>query len=282
MKRFILISLTIMLIALSYLFSQKVFAQAQVAEEIQRPILAATVQIKLLKSLPGDTANMPVEAHNGQARIQYQYAQGLGTLVKHGEQVYIVTHDHWGDLLVRAETVEFRNAAGDVLAEISGLFFRNLIRYRDKGTLLMLAPQELAPHFDQAVQRGNSDEIVSGKLIYFTRQHADQMRVEVVPAQVTAVSDLANVSTYELRSEDGSMVVKGDSGGGIWSDGKLVGNLWWSVVQETIIVGDGSENVTHREATGASGAAAYTESIHNSLDADGTDLLSPGSARYLN
>jgi hypothetical protein len=35
--------------------------------------------------------------------------------------------------------------------------------------------------------------------------------------------------TYRLRSIDGKPIRGGDSGGGIWHAGQLVGNLWYTV-----------------------------------------------------
>jgi hypothetical protein len=35
-------------------------------------------------------------------------------------------------------------------------------------------------------------------------------------------------SAFRLQSLDGTVLLPGDSGGGVWLDGKLVGNMWLS------------------------------------------------------
>ncbi len=139
-----------------------------------------------------------------------------------------------------------------MLAEIRGSAFRDLLLYKDQGTLLMAAPQELAPLFAQAVVRGDSRQIVNGSMVFMTRHQAGNSLVEVVAAQVTDVMTESGPVTYDLLSLDGTPIVKGDSGGGVWSEGELVGNIWWTVIKADVV-------------TDASGAAAFTEMIAETL-----------------
>lgn len=248
--------------------SQTVSAHAPLIEEsVHQQILNATVQIKLIAPLTDAVGEPVVAASNGEWHVQNATAYGLGSLIKENGQIFIVTHDHWGDILIQTEKVEFKNADGVLIAEISGIFFRNLIRYRDDGTLLLQAPQALESMFGQAVDKGDSAEIANDSEVFLTRHQAGNDRVEVVAARVTAVATTSTIPTYDLLSLDGSPVVKGDSGGGIWSDGKLVGNMWWTVLEES---------ASQRIQTDASGAAAYTESIHQSLEAPQPDMFSAG------
>lgn len=269
MKRIFLFVILLTLPAGFYLFKQDVFAHPSLTEAgLRQQILAATVQIRMAAPLEDEAGNPVMAESSGEWHVQNEVAHGLGTLVKDGEQVVIITHNHWGDLLLRAETVEFRNANGAPLAEISGLLFRNLLRYRDQGTLLMKAPPELVPVYGQAVEKGKTSQMVAGGKVFLTRHQAGNRRVEIVEAQVTAVVTKSGILTYRLLSLDGSPVVEGDSGGGLWSEGKLVGNIWWTVVKGSTV-------------TDASGAAAYTESIQESLVSPQPDLLSGGGVRQL-
>ena len=47
-----------------------------------------------------------------------------------------------------------------------------------------------------------------------------------MPAPVTAVEQREERPIYVLRSLDGQAIVQGDSGGGVWWNGRLVGNTW--------------------------------------------------------
>lgn len=274
MKCFYILSLLIFVAILlggCSLNSQTAAAEpAFIEESVHQQILNATVQIKLIAPLTDAAGKAVVAESNGEWRVQNAVAAGLGTLVKENGQIVIVTHDHWGDLLLKAERVEFKNADGDLVAEINGVFLRNLIRYRDNGTLLLQAPQELTPLFGRAVEKGDSRAIDTGKEVFLTRHQAGDNRVEVVLAQVTAVAATSNIPTYDLISLDGSPIIKGDSGGGVWSGGELVGNMWWTVLEET---------QTQTRATDASGAAALTESIQESLATPVADMLTSGGAQ---
>lgn len=254
MKRIFLFVILISSVAGFYFFRHNVFAQPQVVVDdgIRQRILNATVQIKLIAPLTDEAGDPVVAESNGSWHAQNQATHGIGTLVNAGNEVIIITHDHWGEMLKRAETVQFRNARGDMLAEIRGSAFRDLLLYKDQGTLLMAAPQELAPLFAQAVVRGDSRQIVNGSMVFMTRHQAGNSLVEVVAAQVTDVMTESGPVTYDLLSLDGTPIVKGDSGGGVWSEGELVGNIWWTVIKADVV-------------TDASGAAAFTEMIAETL-----------------
>jgi len=145
-------------------------------------------------------------------------ARGLGTLVQMGDQVVVVTHDHWGELLDTAVTAQFYNANGVLLAEISGADFRNLLHYRD--------------------QSGNE-------------------MVEVVAANVISVTEREGVPAYLLQTADGTPVLPGDSGGGVWSDGQLVGNLWRNRATETVVMVGSEESSANQTVTDMSVMAAF-------------------------
>jgi hypothetical protein len=150
---------------------------------------------------------------NGVWHVLETKARGLGTLVHMNDQVYVVTHDHWGELLDTAEMAQFFNANGVLLAEISGAFFRNLLHYRDQGTLLLQAPPELA--FASGVEV-NGRELATGSQVFLARYQPGTEVVEVVAAMVTAVTEREGIPAYLLQTADGTPVIPGDSGSGIW------------------------------------------------------------------
>ena len=164
----------------------------------------------------------------------YEYAQepggpeagsrGLGTLVADGGEIVIVTHDHWAHLTPTLHEVEIRDAAGRLLLTLDGLAFRDLIAYGDGGTMVLRAPAGLEGLLP-AELGAPADE---GDAVWFARRDPASGRtaVEMVAAAVTAVESAAQPATVRLRNLDGSAIIPGDSGGGVWANGRLVGNLW--------------------------------------------------------
>lgn len=71
--------------------------------------------------------------------------------------------------------------------------------------------------------------------VWLTRQAITSayVTVEVVAATMTGVEDATDPVRMRLRTADGSAVLPGDSGGGVWANGKLIGNVWAGGLRET-------------------------------------------------
>ncbi|HRQ40166.1 MAG TPA: hypothetical protein PLD25_19825 [Chloroflexota bacterium] len=223
-----------------------------ISEAERERILAATVQIRLQAPLLDETGQPVLIENNGQWHSLETEARGLGTLVQMGDRVVVVTHDHWGELLETAVTAQFFNANGALLAEISGAVFRNLLHYRDQGTLLLAAPPELA--FLVGVT-GNGRELAVGSRVFLTRHLPGYEVVEVAVA--TVVTEREGIPAYLLQTADGTAVVPGDSGGGVWYEGQLAGNLWRNQARETVAT-TGADTTISQTVTDKSVAAAFT------------------------
>lgn len=50
-------------------------------------------------------------------------------------------------------------------------------------------------------------------------------------AEVLAIESHNNIPLLSLRSLHGQTIEPGDSGGGVWLDGRFVGNLWMTVIE---------------------------------------------------
>ncbi len=256
MKRFFLFVMVALVAVGFYWFKPDVYAQpGNLAEAERQQLLAATVQIRLHASLRDETGNAVLVENNGTWHTQEMIARGLGTLVQLDSQLFIVTHDHWGDLLATAETAQFYNANGVLLVEISGAVFRNLLHYRDQGTLLLAAPPELPLPLGVM---GNGRELAVGSQVFLTRYQPGYEVVEVVVARVTAVTEREGIPAYLLQTVDGTPVVPGDSGGGVWFEGQLVGNLWRNQAVETVPTTGGAETMMSQTVTDMSVAAAFS------------------------
>ena len=188
-------------------------------------ILNTTLQIKLFAPLPD------VETGAGQSDSEsksYVMAKGLGTLVRwQGERV-IMTHNHWGAMLKDAEYVTIHDADNKLLVKLALNEFTSLIRYSGPGTLILAAPSGLPA---AAADLGNDMTMVSGDILNVVRQdphNSDQ--VEVVQARMIRMKDYKGQSVIKLAILDEVEIIPGDSGGGNWHEGKLVGNTWASFI----------------------------------------------------
>lgn len=256
MKRIFLFAILAIIISGSYFIQQNVYAQQPINEGKQQRILAATVQIKMKAPRIDEAGNPVLTQRDGNWYTVDMMAHGLGTLTQIDNQTFIVTHDHWGDLLATAVTVTFQNAQGQPLAQISGDQFRALIVYQDQGTMVLNAATELAPYFSQAVT-AQRQPLSADEQVLLARHQVGVDTVEVVAARVTAVTDRNGVPAYQLQHLDGSPVVEGDSGGGIWLNGQIVGNMWRNVAVETVQLVDGAEVITSQNLSANSIAAAF-------------------------
>lgn len=152
-------------------------------------------------------------------------SQGLGTLVSHDGDLFVVTHDHWSYLTASLKEVEFRNARGDFVLVLDAAAFQALIRYRDGGTMILQAPDGLTGV--TPANAGAHNRIAAGDLLWLARySRANGERwLEVAPAVVEAVERDVRPPRLQLRMPDGHAAIPGDSGGGVWFNGQLVGNV---------------------------------------------------------
>ena len=180
-------------------------------------ILASTVQIAMFE-------------HATEAGGSEIGERGLGTLVNHDGVRLILTHDHWAPLTPNLNEVEIHDAQRQLLLTLSAEAFMPLIAYRDGGTMVLRAPAELEG-LDAAAPGAAAGE---GDVVWFARRDAASGRamVEVVAATVTGVDGAGSPASMRLRNLDDSAVIPGDSGGGVWANGRLLGNLWAAGVNE--------------------------------------------------
>jgi hypothetical protein len=193
------------------------------------PIQAATIQIN---AFPAEQ-----QGENGPT----VYERGLASLIQLDHETILVSHDHWNSLADIAR-VQFLDANSNLLAEISGEEFRSLIRYHDQGSMLLSTPAELNPAYLSLLASRSglpaAQRIVPGRLAKHQALQVGQIvtiayrvgenRSQVGTKQATIIelSEVEGLPAVRLQSLDGSVILPGDSGGGIWLDGKLIGNMW--------------------------------------------------------
>jgi len=205
-----------------------------------RPAMEATIQI-IMFPIDSDEVER-IEA--GQERIITKCSSGLGTLVNHKGEILLITHDHWR-CLDRLGKVQFRNAAGEQLYVLDGETFKDLIRYRDGGTLILgRSTGEDRPDYLSALVWSSRKESVRlivpaelgiginagiGETLMIVRQGRNgATSVDLIKASVESIEERWGQPAYELRSANGENIMPGDSGGGLWLGEYFVGTMWKS------------------------------------------------------
>jgi hypothetical protein len=206
---------------------------APVYESVQT-VLDATISTTLHATNPDN----PAEVYS---------ARGLSTIVYyHGENL-LITNDHWGEVLDRLAYARFWSRDNALLLELNGAAFKALIRYRDGGTMILRAPEELIadqlPTLNNpaallatipAALVGQAEVHVGDKVLAVVRDPDTPHGLEIVEAAVVSVGDQYGPRSLILHRENGKPIEPGDSGGGVWYNGQLVGNIWYRVKSRVV------------------------------------------------
>ncbi len=188
------------------------FAAAGVTA-VQEQILASTLQLELQANRPGA---LPTDVP--------KVARALGTLVESEGQRFILTHNHWPMSVVEVQCLLLRDAEGELILTLDRATFLSLVRYQDEGTLLLAAPPALSGA--AAAPLGDSSHVQTSDSLWFAAHSSEQDRELVVTAAQAVRSGRVDMpGTLRLKGPE-TAVDHGDSGGGVWHDGYVVGNIW--------------------------------------------------------
>ncbi len=151
-------------------------------------------------------------------------SKGLGTVVLFGNERLIVTHDHWSHLTPNLKEVEFRDCQGKLLLTLDAQAFEQLIVYKDSGTMVLKLPAEL----EGLVASELGGETGIGDIVYIARRaHSpEEQSVEFIQTVVSEVKMEQEPAKLLLKNLNGSPIQFGDSGGGVWANGRFVANVW--------------------------------------------------------
>lgn len=189
--------------------------------EAEAELLERTVQIKIYTSLPAAEL-IRIQPKSDPKR--YLLSTGLGSLVVWQGKYVVVTHNHWGNVLQTAEYVEIQNWQGKPLRTMAMDKFMSLILYRDPGTLVLYDPTAT---WVSAGHLAEDQRSAIGKIV--TIAHQDPVnRGEVALMQAKVVENHQNngLSVIGVKVLGNGIIIGGDSGGGVWLEGELIGNTW--------------------------------------------------------
>ena len=185
---------------------------------------------------------------------------GMGSLIRRHDEILLVTHNHWGKLLQDVSIIEFRNADDQLIIPILGYEFMEWVISQDPGTLVLRLPKEFIDYIDPSapISMDAIPLIAAGEnvdVVY--RQGSTQEKVSIFQAVVEEIVIHKGFPAIQLRSLDGQPIKQGDSGGGIWYKGALVGNNWFTMIEKSEGVAEtsGDSNDENFSYTGMSIAA---------------------------
>lgn len=163
-------------------------------------------------------------------------ADGLGTLAISQGQMVILTHNHWGEVYQQLSAVELRSAADGWRTQLSGATFKQLVQHQDAGTLMVQAPPELVAFLSRKglslPSLNEAQGIRSGDRVLIVHRHPDDWaQAEIVEAVAVYQGHREGLPIVALFDRQGAPIVYGDSGGGVWLDGRLVGNMWITMAE---------------------------------------------------
>lgn len=223
----------------------------------KRRILEATVMITMIVpeleevSVVDEALPIPPDEYRPIARPEsYILAKGLGTLVSSGDEIWLVTHDHWSLLDNSLGTVQISDADGERLVEIQLMHFKKLIHYRDGGTMILEAPKEIETKVQVNLswlpggQPGKKMSASGDVVLLVHRQWNEERGISIMEATVEKTGARQGKPIIRMQSSNGESIVGGDSGGGVWLQGNLVGNMWTTVMKENAQTGSRRQTET--------------------------------------
>jgi hypothetical protein len=193
-------------------------------------ILDATVQITLFAPVLDEIGQPELTEVNGEHKMQYLIGEGLGTLVNKDGNLVIVTHDHW-TLVEHMTIATFANVQGEVLLTVTAVQFQQMIQYQDGGTMILALEERL---LGTAVSSSTNQTIERNNVLLLAYRQPTTGQVDVVPVMIDEMKLFQERPSYYLRSLHNEVVVGGNSGGGLFVDGELVGNMWIALVVQEV------------------------------------------------
>ena len=183
----------------------------------------------------------------------------MATLVQHQGATYLVTHNHYGEMLQDTNIVQLRDAENRKIRSIYGSEFKSLIVYQDPGTLVLRAPDGLTDALTP-VNLDHQPQLRPGDIVQVAyRGGAKREQVEIVDAVIEEITVSEVTPVYRLRFPDGQLLSPGDSGGGVWYGESFVGNTWSIVLTYTVAGTSGTSDPASETQTNLSYAAILPE-----------------------
>ena len=161
---------------------------------------------------------------------------GMGSLIRIHDEILLITHNHWGKLLQDVTLIEFRDADNQLILPVLGYELKEWIVSQDAGSLVLRLPEEFIDSIDPSapIRMETVPQVPAGERVEVVyRENPAREMATALQAVVEEVITYQGLPAYRLRSLDGQPIQPGDSGGGIWYKGRLVGNNWVTLIEKS-------------------------------------------------
>lgn len=197
-------------------------------------VIESTVQIRIV------SAGCPPGA------LVRTQSRSLGTLVDSQGTFQLYTHNHY-ETMNDADVVVFYNATGELLGQTTADDFRQRMSIaQSPGNAVIIAPEALLPGSLAAkvlvltpryAQFGSPELVSKGDILKIAKVSLTQLSVEgigivsALDAEVDTTDKQfrGGTSIFGMHTSLGITLVEGNSGGGVWLGGRVVGNIWSQV-----------------------------------------------------
>lgn len=183
-------------------------------------ILRATVRIEIVAPYLDAEGHRVYIHEDGERTGLSAVNRGLGTLVTVGGRPFVVTHDHYSQ--IDADLADVIITDYDGREYVYPVFeFRQLIRYRNNSVILFDAPAGLPI----GPEPGDGEQIGPGSVVQLVHRRPDTGALSVVTAVVEGWVDYLGIPSFTLRNVNGEVIAPGNSGGGVWANGRPIGSI---------------------------------------------------------
>jgi hypothetical protein len=201
--------------------------------QIAEYILQTSIQITMVEQVMEKSENQESVSDQEEIwQIVEKSTKGLGTLVNYQGEVLLISHDHWSLFTssTAPDKVIFRDYKGSLLLEMSGADLLTLILYHDSGTFILKAPYELTTNVMATADMELFETPKPGDIVHVVHHPDGQAnQISILTAEIVDQELFNGVPMLSLRNLNGHSIEPGDSGGGIWINGRLAGNMWMTV-----------------------------------------------------
>jgi hypothetical protein len=201
--------------------------------QIAEHIIQTSIQITMVEQVfeKVDTQTRGSEQNEIWGKVD-KWTTGLGTLVSHQGDILLISHDHWSLFTssTAPDKVIFRDAQGSTLLEMDGANLLPLILFHDSGTFILRVPEELVAKTSVRADMGSFESTSPGDIVHVVhRMSGQENQLAIAAAEIVGEEMFNGVPMLSLRCLNGCSIEPGDSGGGIWVNGRLAGNMWMTV-----------------------------------------------------
>ena len=227
-----LLVIIVIAIAFAFVATRSLGAQAQQQREPNLvPVSGALANAMLVFVLNGPEKMIQDPDNPAQQIMTVEQKTSLGTVFAFEGQMVVLTHGHWTLNHPDWQRIDIFSGAGSYLTTISMAELHSLIQFQDGGSMIMRLPGQLQGKVAAAPILTDTN-LSAGTTVMVARHVPGQNRIVFMQANLNQLVTYGGLPTLAYTNEAGGYIIPGDSGGGVFLNGQLVGNNWLAMFKE--------------------------------------------------